>query len=419
MKKAPLFTLMTLLFAVSNPQFKNSKEEENLLIQNLDSGDLKNPSFSTSYLSKFNLSETLTLEKGKEVVLNIPKRSLLNLDDYLLNLNPDSLESVTYPSEKPVIFSKFSYILNETDQTSKVKIMFDSNSVLNVTTDFSKVRNGPFLVIPENEELKVRSFYGIHNVIPMKVLIKKGEEVQDEIKFIDEKYYPPYFVSKKLADKDSLDYEEVKKILDSYENIYGDYFKMNYKALVCTDAATLILKTVGINLEEELDRNKIYGNSYRQKNVSVIKNYVNKIDPHKIHLFKNGDLQKILKYGEYSDLIPENFGIKSFSPGQILLFTRFYNTGPKKGKIQREDVHFGVVYGVNEKGDNIIESSMVSSRKGEPPYDKLIQLTTLDFKDWYKSRSHYTGSDETSESLTYRIYGIIDWIDTINKIKRN
>ncbi|MCR4327656.1 MAG: hypothetical protein NUV46_03690 [Nanoarchaeota archaeon] len=419
MKKTSLVTLMTLLFAVPNPQFRNFEGEKNLPIQNLSKESLRNHYFSTNYLSKFNLSENFTLEKGKEVVLNIPKRSLLNLDDYLLNLNSDSLKSVTYPSEKPVIFSKFSYILNETDQTSKVKIMLDSNSVLNVTTDFSKVRNGPFLATPENEELKVRSFYGVHNVIPMKVLLKKGEVVQDEIEFIDEEHYSPYFVSKKLANKDSLNSEDVKKILDSYENIYGDYFKVNYKALVCTDAATLILKTVGINLEEELDRNKVYGNSYRQKNVSVIKNYVNKMDPHKIHLFKEGNLQNILRYGEYSDLIPENFGIKNFSPGQILLFTRFYSTGPNKGRIQREDVHFGVVYEVNEKGNKIIESSMVSSRKGEPPYDKLIQLTTLDFEDWYKSRSNYNGSDETNESLTYRVYGVIDWIDAINKIIKN
>jgi hypothetical protein len=61
---------------------------------------------------------------------------------------------------------------------------------------------------------------------------------------------------------------------------------------------------------------------------------------------------------------------------------------------------------------------MVSSRTSKAPYNNLIQLTTVNFEEWYKSRSNYTGSDETKEVLTYRVYGIIDWLGVINQVKK-
>ncbi|MBU2612539.1 MAG: hypothetical protein KKB62_02350 [Nanoarchaeota archaeon] len=372
-----------------------------------------------SYISEFSFSGNFRLEKGKELSFKMPPRAILNLDNSLLDLSADSLKSVTYPSSDPTIFSKTAYILNDSDHESRVKIEYDSSSVLNFSTDgISKIRNGPFMAFEENGILNVRSFYGPQNVIPMKVFLESGEKINDSLEFFDEKFYSPYFVSSRLAEKDSLTGEDMKWILDSYENLYGDYFKVNYKALVCTDAATLITKTAGIDLESELNKHKIYGNEYRQKNVATMKRYASKINPENINLFKGGDLEKILKYGNYSDLTPENFGMENFSPGQVLLFTRFYNTGPKKGKIQREDIHFGVIYDVGEGGNKITLSSMVSSRTSKPPYGNLIQLTTVDFEEWYKARSNYTGSDETTESLTYRVYGIIDWLDVINQVKK-
>ena len=371
------------------------------------------------YISEFSFSENFKLEKGKELVFKMPPKAILNLDDPLLDFSPDSLKSITYPSLDPIVFSKFAYILNDSNYESKVRLNYDSSSVLNFTTDgLSKIRNGPFMAFGEGGILNVRSFYGANNVLPMKVFLESEGKTKDKIEFFDEEFYSPYFVSERISKKDSLTGEDMKWILDSYENLYGDYFKINYKALVCTDAATLILKTAGIDLESELEKHKIYGNSYRQKNVATMKRYSKKLNPENVHIFKNGNLEQILKYGDYSDLTPENFGMEKFAPGQVLLFTRFYNTGPKKGKIQREDVHFGVIYDVNKEEDRITASSMVSSRTSKAPYNNLIQLTTVNFEEWYKSRSNYTGSDETKEVLTYRVYGIIDWLGVINQVKK-
>ena len=410
MKKILLTSLAVLLFANPNLELDKFAKIEDFSPTSEKKGSLWVSQFSSEYLSKFNLSENFNLEKNKEITLIIPPKTLIDLDSKCLNLNSTILESVTYPFEAPTEFKKFAYIFNSSNKESRTTIKYDSNSVLNIKTDFSEVRNGPFLISIENENLKVRSFYNTSDVIPMKVSSSK-----DEVEFKNEQNYPPYFVSKRLKEKDFISIGDAKWIMDAYENLYGDYFKVNYKGLVCTDAATLILKTTGIDLENELDRKSIGGNSYRQKNVSTIKSYVRSLDPEKVHLFKGGDLEKVLKFGSYYDLTPENFGMEKFSPGQILLMTRFFNSGPKKGKIQSEDIHFGVVY--DTKDGKITESSMVTSHTSEPPYNTEIQLSTIDFEDWYKKRSNYTGSDETTESLTYRIYGVMDWIEAINQVK--
>jgi len=415
MKKALLTGLVFFLLPSNSLEINNFVRESDKISKVEKKEVLWTPSFFTNYLSKFNLSGNPNFEKNKKITLKLPPRTLINLDSKLLNLESTVLESITYPNEEPTEFKKFGYLFNDSDKESITTINYDSNSVLNIKTDFSKVRNGPFIAFPENGKIKVRSFYGAFNVFPMKFTLEDGKN-KDEINFIDEKNYSPYYSSKRLSEKDSLTTEDIQEILDSYENLYGDYFKVNYKALVCTDAATSIIKTLGINLEKELDKNKIWGNSYRQKNVSVIKNYLKKKDSNSGHLFQKGKLEKILKFGSYEDLTPENFGMENFIPGQIILLTRFYNSGPRKGKIQREDVHFGVIYGV--EGNKIKEASMVTSHMKKPPYDGEIQLSTIDFEEWYKRRSNYTGSDETKESLTYRVYGIIDLPLVINQLKK-
>ena len=414
MNKSLLTGLAFLLLPSTSLEINNFVREPTPAPKKEKKGVSWTPSFFTNYLSKFNLSESPNFEKNGKITLRLPPKTFINLDSKLLNLESTVLESITYPNEEPTKFKKFGYIFNDSDKESITTLQYDSNSVLNIKTDFSKVRNGPFFAFPENGKIKVRSFYGTLNVFPMKFTIEDGKN-KDEINFIDEKNYPPYYVSERLSKKDSLNAEDVQEILDSYENLYGDYFKVNYKALVCTDAATSIIKTLGIDLEKELDKNKVWGNSYRQKNVSVIKNYFKKKDSNSIHLFQKGKLEKILKFGSYEDLTPENFGMENFIPGQIILLTRFYNSGPRKGKIQREDVHFGVIYEV--KDNKIREASMVTSHMKTPPYDGEIQLSTIDFEDWYKKRSNYTGSDETKESLTYRVYGIIDLPLVINQLK--
>lgn len=416
MRKVFIFGLGWVLLSNQLGNIKNSPQEflgelkNNFNEKNL----LWNPELSTDYLSKFNLCENFILENNKIMNITIPPKSLLNIQNSLTDFSPTKVTSITYPNLGPIEFQKFAYILNETNNPSKVSIFVDENKILNVETDFSKIRNGPFLAYPNNGKINVKSFYGKFDVIPMKFSSKSSED-NEEIEFVNEKNYPPYFVSKRLTKKDSLTSEDAVWILDSYKNLYGDYFKVNHKSLVCTDAAMLLIKTSGINLEKELLKNKISGNEYIQRNISSLMGLTEK-NGRNLNTFHKGNLEKILNEGEYGNLNPHNFGIKSFSPGQVIIFSRFYNSGPLKGRIQKKFVHLSVISKTD--GKKIIETSSVSSQTTKPPYDKNIMLGFTDFEDWYIGRSDYRGSDETNESLTYRIYGVVDWVDVINKIKR-
>ncbi|MDP3966214.1 MAG: hypothetical protein Q8Q04_01650 [archaeon] len=419
MRKLSLTTLAALLLANPNLEVGNTEND----FKKIPNSGLKNPeeallnsSFSTYYLSKFNLSNNFNFEQNKELNIKLPPRSLLNLDGELINLSPTVVTSVTYPPESPISFSKFAYVFNETDRISNVKIFLDSNSVLNITTDFSKVRNGPFLASPNEDKIEVSSFYGTNNVLPMKVFT--GKNKGEVITFIDEKNYPPYFISERLAKKDSITNKDITGILNSYSNLYGDYFRVNHKSLVCTDAATLILKTAGINFKNELEKVNIRGGSYLERNITSIMRLLEKNNlSDYVYTFKEGKLENVLKDCTYENLTPKNFGMQEFSPGQILIFSRFYNSGPKKGKIQKTIVHMGVIYDTD--GQKVKEISSVSSHSSTPPYDKNIMMGVTDFEKWYEIRSNYTGSDETNESLTYRVYKILDLPKAINEIKKS
>jgi hypothetical protein len=378
---------------------------------------LKHPYFEAPYLSKFNLSDNVSLRDGKTANIEVPPHSILNLNSGLVNYSPDSLVSVTYPFKSPTVFYKFAYLYNNSDSKSKASLSYDDSELIVRTDGVSEVRNGPFLVYSKDgKKLDVKSFYGTDDVVPMKVILEREGSPEDSLRFVDEWNYPPYFVLSRFSKKDSIDWKDAKEILGFYENLYGDYFKINYKALVCSDPVTLIMKTAGIDLEKELSQAHMGGNSYRQKSPAIIKNYIERIGLSKdIHLFEGGNLEKILNSDSYSDVNPENFGIKRFYPGQVLLFTRFYKNGPMKGKVQRGDVHMGIIYKTD--GDMIKEASMVTSHMTEPPYNKDIMLTNVNFRKWYGYLRNYTGSDETPYTLTYRVYGIIDWLDVINHIK--
>ena len=388
-----------------------SEKKENII--------LSNPVFSAKYLSKFNLSKNISLLPEKELFLDIPQKTLINLDSDILNLKSDLVKSIVYPFADPTIFYKFSYLLNNSGNSSKAKIIYDGNSILNIETDGNiEIRNGPFTTTSDGKTLNVKSSYGPANVIPMNIFLKKGNKIEDGVQFVDEKNYPPYFVSERLIKKDSIDEDDAKWILNSYQNLYGDYFKVNCKSLVCTDAATLIMKTAGISLGEELKKNRIFGDDYLQRNIRTIFSLIEKENLSKdVHLFEGGNLEKVLENGSYNNLTPENFGLKKFSPGQVIIFSRFYNSGKLKGKVQKKMVHLSVIYKTD--GEKIETTSSVSSHKTEPPYDGNIKLGLTDFKEWYKRLENYTDSDETTESLKYRVYGIIDWLDVINHVKKD
>lgn len=410
MKKIFIPTLAFLLLTVGDPKVLN----EDLLNVNPIVKKFYdfNYDFSADYLSKISFSKNFNLNFGKSLQIILPPKTMLNLDKGILDLNPTILKSVRYPKEKPMVFEKFSYIYNNSPLEDTLRFSYTKDSVLTISTKRSLVRNGPFTIFPTSNGLEVKSSYGKYDVVPMKVF--NGKE---NIEVKDEKNYPPYYVSSEFTNKDSISSKDVQKILNSYVHLYGDYFRVNHKALVCTDVATLVMKTVGIDYGKELTKYHVFGNDYRQRNISVFKNFLKKrgIYDENIYYFMGRNLERIISSPGYDKLTPENFGMDNFSPGELLFFTRAYATGPLRKSLQREDVHFGIISEV--KDNKIKESIMTTSSMRKAPYDKNISLSKVNFQKWYKFRSKYTGSDETNETLTYRVYGIFDLVSAINSLK--
>lgn len=379
-------------------------------------GKLRYPTVEDS-TSVFSLSDNGSLEEGGDLKFTMPPHSRLNLNSNFINYSPDSLVSVNYPFNPPKVFDKFSYLMNNTHSKSKIKLSYNGSEVVVTIDGISEVRNGPFIVFSDGKNLEMKSVYGKYDVTPMKVVLEKEGVKTDSMRFVDEWNYPPYAVFSRFEKKNSIDWKDAKKILGFYDNLYGDYFQVDYKSLVCSDVATLVMKTAGINLGEILKKNGIEGNSYLERNIPALMNLINKEGlSNDVHLLFKGNLEKILN-SDYSNLIPENFDLKKFSPGQVLLFTRFYLEGPMKGKVQRGDIHLGIISGTN--GENIGEASMTTSHMTEPPYNENIMLTKVNFKKWYDHLRDYRGSDETSYPLTYRVLGVVDWLDVINHLKED
>ena len=99
-----------------------------------------------------------------------------------------------------------------------------------------------------------------------------------------------------------------------------------------------------------------------------------------------------------------------------MLYDRYYNSGPKTGKVQRFDIHIALITDVIE--GKISRAGMVTSRSRKPPYDTLIMLDSdVNFPAWFGYRQHYLGSDETHEDLRYLVYGIMDFKSIIQKLR--
>lgn len=316
-------------------------------------------------------------------------------------------------------FEKYLELKNNTKLHDWVKVDKDSFGRAVFNTSYTDIRDGPFVTSSNEGNLFVRSLYGNFDVIPSKIYLEKNGVKEDSLEIINEEFYPPYYISSRLKEKKELTSLDLLEVIGSYHNMEGDYFNSNHKELVCTDVATLLIKSVGLDYEKMIDRNKIPGNDFKQRNIGIFRTVLEKEGYNKyVHYFKEGDKGKILREGVYENLTAENFGIDAIKPGQIMFLTRFYNTGKDKGKVQNWDAHLAAVTEVNN--GLITKAAMVSSDSRKPPYDQNIRYRTdVDFKKWYEYRQDYMGSNETNESLRYRLYVLVEMDKILNEMKNN
>lgn len=333
-----------------------------------------------------------------------------------VNLEPSKIKSIF---GNILTFDKSLLAYNSTKMHDWLKIESDKNNNPIIYTSRTNIRNGPFEIYIENDGLFVRSNYGNWDVIPGKVILQKKSINIDSLEIVKEPFYPVHYVSSRLKSKEKIEGLDLLEIIGSYHNLKGDYFDYNHKNLVCIDIATLPIKTLGFDYKKMIEDAKIPGNEYKQRKISVFRTLLDKLNYSKhTHYFMNKNLNELEKFGTYENITAKNFGINELTPGQIIMFTRIYNSGPFKGKIQKLDVHFAIISEVNN--NLITKAAMISSTSTKPPYTEHMMLQTeIDFKKWYEYRQDYRGSDETSESLKYRITGIIDFVSVINEMKKD
>ncbi len=341
-----------------------------------------------------------------------------------LRLNISGIDFDLTPTETKTIYNndltldKQLNIFNGSQNIDTVSVGRDSAGIVSFTVSYSQITNGPFTAVPQNERLIVNSHYNGMDVIPLKIIYKIKKVPQDIVEFRWEPDYPPYYISQYYKNRNIISNRDIVEILNSYSNLGGDYFNQNPKELVCTDAVTLVIKTVGIDYPGLLKKYKITGNKYLQRNSGIMYLLLKKLGlvDDFIHYFMNGDRSKIYKYGRYRNLTAENFGIEKLEAGQVMFYDRYFNSGPQAGKIQRFDIHSALISEVTD--DKISKAAMVTSRSRIPPYDSLIMLDSrVNFPAWFGYRQHYRGSDETKEDLRYLVYAVMDFPSIIQKLR--
>lgn len=300
-------------------------------------------------------------------------------------------------------------ILNPTANTEYVEVSDDGRGKPLFNIENVAILNGSFVAYSTKKDVEVRCAYGLSDVIPISITSDKFKD-SDTIRFVQDSNSPPYFISSKLREKKEITGNDIFEVMKSYENMLGDYFNTSPKTLVCTDQLILPMLAAGINIESLMTKYRIPGNSYKHRNINSLLSLLDAmgVAEQNVHNFMDGDKKKIFDSEGYDLIIPENFGLEKFEEGMGVIFTRYYLTGPNKGKEQRTNVHLGMISEV--KGNKITKVAMVTSRSSKPPYtNNIMSSLDNDFKYWYDGlRSEYIGSDETSEALTYRVKFILD-----------
>lgn len=179
---------------------------------------------------------------GKKIIMYPHNYLKLNISGVDFDYTPTEVKSIY---NENLTFSKQLILFNSSQNTDTVFISRDSSGIVTFKLTYSQVTNGPFTVFPEGKRLVVRSHYNHMDVIPLKVIYNKFTIPLDMVEFKWEKDYPPYYVSQYYINRNRITNKDIIDILNSYSNLSGDYFNENTKQLVCTDAVTLIIKTIG------------------------------------------------------------------------------------------------------------------------------------------------------------------------------
>jgi hypothetical protein len=365
------------------------------------------------------------LEQGdfldKQFIINGPWQTNISKNQEYPGINLEKKTINTLKANKIDLEKRLGFFHYWQDEKGRVRFeKSDEDSSLIAYLENAAITNGPFTIYQErdNDHLSVRTSYGYFDAIPMKIILEKQGACLDTIETINEKDYPPYFVSYRLKNKENIGEKDIMWMLKAYENQKGDYFDLNDYDLVCSDIIGQILKTIGINYRGILKKNKISNIRYSQRNMS---NFINLIEKEgleeNMHYYLENNDRDIFNIGGWVNLTPINFNIENFNLGQIVIFTRYFASGPDTGQTQRRNVHVGMISGLRDK--MIDRVAMITSTSNIAPYTEQIKLYHgHDFQYWYDHlRSTYLGSDETSEALTYRVRMIIDFPEVLTYLK--
>ncbi|MEM4152999.1 MAG: hypothetical protein QXK80_02710 [Candidatus Pacearchaeota archaeon] len=325
-----------------------------------------------------------------------------------INLKPEKVRAL---NGKKITLEKKLEFLHEKWQ-EKGSVVFEMiQDTLTTTMENLALINGPFTIKSYLNKTEIHSNYGDFVPIPMKIITP-----HDTIEIINERNYPPYFISYKLKNKKEINGKDILEIIKAYENQKGDYFNVNDKHLVCSDIISHVIKTLGIDYKKLLKENKLTYEGYFQRNIPSLINLIEKRElNHLVHYFLDNDDKKIFELESWENLKPENFNLESFKVGQLIVFTRYFASGPNKGKCQKRLAHVGII---SESEKDIIKRVAMVTSVGKPPYtDNIKMYLGHDFKAWYESRLVYTGSDETKDTLTYRIRKIIEFPELVTELK--
>ncbi len=265
---------------------------------------------------------------GEKIIMNPYNYLKFNISGIDFDFTPTETKTIYNDN---LILHKQLNIFNPSQNTDTVFIGKDSLGIVTFTVNRSQVTDGPFTVFADGKRLIVSTHYNGMDVIPIKVIYKKANTSLDMVEFKWENNYPPYYVSQYYKNRNIITNEDIVDILSSYSNLSGDYFNENAKRLVCTDAVTLVIKTIGIDYPGLLKKYHISGNEYLQRNSAVLYLLLKKLNltDDFIHYFMRGDRKKIYEYGRYKNLTAENFGINKLEPGQVMFYDRYFNSGPK------------------------------------------------------------------------------------------
>jgi|GEM_PF-6511609 len=422
-----LFYKLALIFPLSGMLFLNdSKKEEyyyfkmpeqEIISKNDDSILLGNPDFYSygdwiyyfDTLKQFDITYIELIDKK----LRINGNWKINISDLGERKKIFSLKGEEICLEKRLNFLHFPL-------DSEGKIEFKSeNDMLVAYIENTSLLNGPFIVFPDSTgfNLDVRTDYGNFDPMPMKVILRKEGESVDSLEIKKTAEYPPYFISYRLKNKDSINSEDILWILNAYQYQKGNYFGINSNELVCADIITHVIKTIGLDYIDILKKNNLSYEAYSQRNIGRFLQLVKKEGlEDKIHYFLKNDDEKIFKTAGWENLIPLNFGIEDFKEGQLVIFARYFSTGNKKGMAQKRIAHTGIISELSS--GSIKKVAMITSISKKVPYrDNILFYLGHDFWYWYDHLRSVYISDETEEALTYRVRAILDFPEILTFLK--